>query len=141
MRQRDGGLIRQTDLVRLIMAATALILGAAGAALLFMPREVDAFLDLGMGAEFVLQVLGAGFLAVATLNWMGRGAIYGGVFGRPIITANLMFGVVSSLSVTSALLRGAAHPLLWGVAVVLGMHTLAFGYLLRSPPYPEHRSA
>lgn len=122
-------------LTRGVLATSALGLGAVGVAALFMPEAVGTFFGLATTGGVGMQVAAAGFLALAALNWMGRGAIYGGIFGRPIIVANLMFGGVSSLSSISALLDGRAEPRLWLLAALLGLHTLAFGWLLRSPPH------
>lgn len=128
-------------LTDLVMSSTALVLGAAGVATLFLPDAVGELLALEVGAEVTLQLVAAGLLAIATLNWMGRTAIYGGIFGRPIVVANLMFGTVSSLSLVSALIDGEAEPRLWGVAIILGLHALTFAYLLRTPPYRADESA
>lgn len=131
------GLASHSAFVRVVMSATTLVFGVLGIATLFLPAEVAELMDMRGGPDFVLQLVGAGFLTVAILDWMGRGAIYGGVFGRPIVVANLMFGTVGSLSLLSALIRGEAQPGMWAVAAILGLHALAFAYLLKAPPYQE----
>lgn len=118
-----------------LMPTSALVLAGLGVATLFLPAELGAWLGLGAGSELAVQLSAAGFLSVAALNWMGRTAIYGGIFGRPIVMANLMLGTVSSLSLVSALLGGDADPRLWALALLLGLHALAFTVLLRSAPH------
>ena len=119
-----------------VMSGSAIVLGAMGVVALVLPVVVGGFLGLPRGGEVVVQMMAAGLLAMATLNWIGRGAIYGGIFGRPIVVANLMFGTVSSLSLVSALVRGELEASGWILAMVMGAHALAFAYLMRSPPYP-----
>lgn len=114
----------------LILTASAFALGVLGVLLLFAPVEVSAAFGWN-GGKAAPSLAAAGLLAVAILDWTGRGAVYGGIYGRPIVLANLVLALTGGL----ALLRvqfdaPAAHPLGWIPAATLVVHGVAFGLLL-----------
>lgn len=73
------------------MVASAALMGTVGAALLFSPLATAGLLGLGAnpGNASALTLVGALCFAFAFLDWNGRSAIYGGIYGRPIAMANL----------------------------------------------------
>ena len=80
--------MKQPDLLLVASAAVYLV---AGIALLFAPAELLA--AAGEPASIlpvaVLQVLGSALFGFAMLNWMHRHSTVGGIFGRPLVMANL----------------------------------------------------
>ncbi len=114
----------------LVMRGSALLLGGLGLALLFAPAETTAL--FGWTGGGALSTLAAGgLLAVAALDWMGRGAIYGGIYGRPIVVANLMMALTAGLGLLQVQLIGPEAPVLgWIPVAVLIAHGLAFGLIL-----------
>ncbi len=71
----------------LISVASATILLLAGLPLLFAP---DAVLPrFPVAGIWLGQLLGAAWLGVAALNWLSRSAVLGGIYGRPVVLANL----------------------------------------------------
>lgn len=74
-----------------ILFTTALFNFFLGLACLFAPAEIAR--ALGSGTEITalsLQLLGAALLAMAMLNWMIRETAIGGIYGRPLVLANLI---------------------------------------------------
>jgi len=122
---------------RTLLSGTGITLGISGLVLLFFPMEVGIRLGFAMSASLPLQLFAGGVLSMAALNWMGRGAIYGGIYGRPIVVSNFAFGVTSAGSLTSALLEGALPPWCWILSGAASLHALAFWLLMRRPPW-EH---
>ena len=122
---------------RRLLGGSAFLFGAAGLWLLFLPREAAGVLGLEASADLPMQLAAAGVLAVAVLNWAGRGAVYGGIYGRPLILANLVFGMVAAGSLASASLDGHIGPAGWVCTGVMVVHVLFFGVLLRQPPWRE----
>ncbi len=51
---------------------------------------------------------------------MGRGAIYGGIYGRPIVMANLTLGLITTISLVTAQLGGMLPPWGWVIAGIFG---------------------
>ena len=88
-------------------------------------------------AELSLQLFAGGLLAMASLNWMGRGAVYGGIYGRPIVVANFGFGVITAGTLASALLDGSLGQASWILVIASALYVLGFWRLMRSPPWVE----
>lgn len=120
---------------RMLMTVTAVVLGSAGLLCLFLPAELAGFYGLAAPAEVPIQLVGAGLLSMACLDWMGRSAVYGGIYGRPIVVANLAFGAISAGSLASAVLEGMLDARGWIPAALMLMHMLAFGSLMWRPPW------
>ena len=120
---------------RTLLSATATALALLGLVLLFVPNEVGTLLGFASTADLPLQLFAGGLLSMASLNWMGRGAIYGGIYGRPIVISNFAFGATTGGSLTSALLEGALPPWCWVLAGAAAAHALAFWVLMRRPPW------
>ena len=93
--------------------------------LMQVPVDVE---DLSVGRDGAL-------LAFSSLNWMGRGAIYGGVYGRPIVVANFGLGIISGGTMISAVLDGRLPAWGWGLALVFTLQGLGFFWLMRRPPW------
>lgn len=115
----------------IILTTSALVLGALGLLLLFAPGETSE--ALGWGPGTVAPALAAsGLLAIAVLDWMGRGAVYGGIYGRPLVLANLTLALTGGLTLVNAQLdRPDSTPLGWLPVVILAIHGVAFFTLLR----------
>jgi hypothetical protein len=113
-----------------VMRGSALVLGGLGLALLLAPEEMARLFGWS-GGSALSGLAAAGLLAVAALDWMGRGAIYGGIYGRPIVVANLMMSLTGGLGLLDAQLRShGAHPWGWLPVAALAAHGLGFGLVL-----------
>lgn len=128
----------------LVSRASAAVLLAGGVALLFasdalLPALVPGFPP---GAAWLGQLLGAAWLGVAALNWLQRSAVLGGIYGRPVVFANLALYVVSALSLLRAIAGGGAPPALWAAAGPAAALAAVYGaLLLRGPFGPLQRPA
>ncbi len=120
------------------MSASAVLFAVLGLTILFLPVEIAVLSGLDPGSAVLIQLLSAGFLAMASLNWHGRSAVYGGIYGRPIILANTMFGVLLCTTLTGYLMDSSIDSTtdswLWGLAVLLGLYAFGFGRLMWSSP-------
>jgi hypothetical protein len=84
---------------RMLMRASAVMLGALGAGATFLPREVLVHAGTApMGFSVVLvQLAGALYLGFAMLNWMAQGSIIGGIYSRPVAIGNLAHFTIGAL--------------------------------------------
>ena len=89
---------------RLGVTGTAAGLGAAGAALLFAPRELAAALG-ATGPDVVYQLLGATLLALGSMNYIARGSALGGIYGRAIVTADQVHFTIGAIALCKYALR------------------------------------
>jgi hypothetical protein len=125
---------------KVLLSLAAAIYGVTGMGLLFAPLEFGPFLGLSSLAanDVPLQMASAGLIGFAALNWMGRGAIYGGIYGRPIAVANFGFGAVLAPTLMQYQMSGQGQPLGWVLSVLVTALWLAYGALLWSKPwFPE----
>jgi hypothetical protein len=128
----------------LISRVSAAVLLVGGVALLFAPDAILPALVPGFppDAAWLGQLLGAAWLGVAALNWLQRGAVLGGIYGRPVVFANLTLYLVTALSLLRAIGGGGAPPALWAVAGPAAVLAAVYGaLLLRGPFGPLQRRA
>jgi hypothetical protein len=119
-----------------------LLLG--GITLLFAPDVVLPALASGFPptAVWIGQLLGAAWIGVAALNWLQRGAVLGGIYGRPVVLANLALYFISALSLLRVLLGGEAPRAVWlALAPAAGLAAVYGALLLRGPFDPLGRPA
>jgi hypothetical protein len=123
---------------QLILVSSAVFLGVLALFLLFAPVESLSFLLLGYGAllpSLPAQLLSAPLLGLSALNWLSRGSTVGGIYGRPLLIANLIHFIVGSLVLLRPMvfLRLAAFApwVLFGLYVVFAV--LFALLLLRKP--------
>src|SRR3954468_23464373 len=91
----------------LVSRASAALLAIGGVALLFaaddiLPRIIPGFPEAG---AWVGQLLAAPWLGVAALNWLNRSLVIGGIYGRPVVLANMALYFVSAMVLVQAARR------------------------------------
>lgn len=118
-----------------LLVAAAAIYFAAALLLLFGPDELLAAAGsvpnpLG---SVLLQLVAAALLGFAMLNWMQRFTVTGGIYGRPLVIANLAHAMTAALSLAHFAQRGArAMPILVALTTY-GALALAFGWAFFRP--------
>lgn len=115
---------------RFLMSASAAWMAACGLLLSFAPHEVLGAFGAEAVMAPVLQLLGAIYLGGAMTNWMAKGSLVGGIFGRPLAMGNLAHFGMGALALVRAALAGSA--LVWPAALLyaalaLGFYAVAFG--------------
>jgi len=121
---------------RHLMQASAWSLGAAGVGASFLPVEILAALGTpggGLPPTFV-QLLGALWLAFAMLNWMARGSPMGGIYGRPIVVANLTHFAIGAMTLAKLVFAGTVDVVVITAATVYAAFAIAFGTVLFISP-------
>lgn len=121
----------------LISHVSAFVLGVAGVSLLFASDVLLPSIVLGFPADaaWLGQLLSAGWLAVAFLNWVHRSAMLGGIYGRPVVLSNFTLYVISALSLVRVLQGNAAPLWLWPAFAVAAMLSMVYGVLLLRGPF------
>jgi hypothetical protein len=116
---------------RHLMTATALVLGLCGLACSFAPQELLGLAGAPPGTPAVLavQALGAAWLGLAMLDWMARGAPFGGIYGRPVALGNFLHFAVLAAAFAKAAVATPAAPQV-AIATVAALGALAFGRLV-----------
>lgn len=119
-----------------ITTFSAALLALGGVALLFdadglLPRVMPG---LPAAATVLGQLVAAGWLAVAWLNWNQRHAVVGGIYGRPTVLANFGLYLISACSLAHPLLHGEGTLAMRALGVLFGVLTLVYGLLLVRGP-------
>ena len=91
------------------MTMSAVVLAVLGVLTLFFPEELVTALQLGAAVQLPVQLLAGGFFGIAVLDWTGRGAIYGGIYGRPIVLANFGSRIPTARPLVSSSTLGRAR--------------------------------
>lgn len=119
----------------LLLTTSAVVYLLAAVAMLFAPAELLEALGQAPSAfaTSVIQLLGSAIFGFGMLNWMHRHSVIGGIFGRPLVVANLAHsGSAALLLASQALDRQLAAPLLAVLAVHAGI-AIGFGIHLFGP--------
>lgn len=90
-----------------LLAASAVLYLVVAIPLLFAPEETAGALGAAPaeGQVALLQVIGSALLGFAMLNWSSRYSRLGGVYGRPLVLANLAHAATAFLLLAKPALR------------------------------------
>ena len=121
---------------RLLMTLSALVLAALGLPCVFAPEIVLASItgSTAPGPELIVQITGALYFGFAGLNWMGRGSLIGGIYGRPVAIGNLMHFLVGGLALIKAASSAPASALLWPLSILYLLFALCFAVIVFGNP-------
>jgi hypothetical protein len=126
-----------------ISRASASLLLVGGAALLFAPEASLAPFGVGLpvNAHWVAQLLGGAWLGAASLNWLQRSALLGGIYGRPIVSANLGIYFIGAMVILRAAQRSGFPRGLVMLAVPAVVMAVVYGALLLRGPFERNLAA
>ena len=117
------------------MSASALALALLGLPCIFAPEIVLQRLagSSTAGAELIVQITGALYLGFAALNWMGKGNLIGGIYGRPVAIGNLLHFLVAAIAILKAA-QVTGVRFLWPIAVGYAGFALGFALMVFRNP-------
>jgi hypothetical protein len=121
---------------KLLLSASAVVLGLLGVAGSFAPHEMLA--AMGIAPTGVLPVLvqltGALFFAFALVNGTSRGSRMGGIYNRPVALGNFAHFTIGALALMKSVAGGQRPPVVIALAFVYIAFALGFGLALFRPP-------
>ncbi len=123
---------------RVFMTASAAILGVAALALIFAADAVLSAAGAPVTAISVViaQLYGAALAGLATVTWVSRTALLGGIFGRAVVAGGATHGMIGALTLAREIFVRHALPVTPVVCVALGAYALlacGFGALMFGP--------
>lgn len=120
----------------MLSRASAALFAGIGLALLFASDELLPRVIAGYpaGAAWLGELVAAGWLGMAFLNWANREALLGGIYARPVVAANQMFCLVSAATLIRTTRAGAGAPFLVALAVVMAGFAIMYTWLLFRGP-------
>ena len=99
---------------RVLMSASAIALGLMGLAASFLPAELLEWVGVEPvePARVLLQLMGGLYLGFAFMNWIARGSMIGGIYGRPVAIGNLLHFLAGALALAKFQLAAEFSTLL-----------------------------
>ena len=125
-----------------LMTLNATILALIGISLIFLPKEILQYFELSASDTLVLlmQITGSLYFAFAMLNWMSKGSIIGGIYGRPIAIANLTHFVIAGLSLIKGIMANSGLSyVIWSIAIVYSIFAILFGIVAFKHPVSKNK--
>ena len=125
-----------------LMTLSAIILALIGISLIFFPKEILDYFELSTSdtLELLMQIIGSFYFAFAMLNWMSKGSIIGGIYGRPIAIANLTHFVIAGLSLIKGIMANPGLSyVIWSIAIIYSIFAILFGIVLFKHPVSENK--
>ena len=122
---------------KLAMTSTSITLGGSGLLLIFLPQEIASTLEWSEDSAVLLQLIGATYFGFAMINWMARGTLVGGIYGRPIVIGNLTHFLIGALIMVRLAIAAPSSLLVVVAAVIYVAFALIFGYMMSHHPIKE----
>ena len=121
---------------KLLMATSAIVLGATGIILTFMPQEIANFLNLAASTTILFQILGALYFGFAMLNWTAKANLMGGIYSRPVCIGNLTHFLIGGLALSKLLLYNTYPTCILICTILYLAFAILFGYVFFTTPGP-----
>jgi len=124
-----------------LMTLSAMILALIGISLIFLPNEILDYLELSVSEtlQLLMQIIGSFYFALAILNWMSKGSLIGGIYGRPIAMANLTHFVIAGLALIKGILANPSLSyVIWSIAIIYSIFAIFFGIVAFRHPVSEN---
>ncbi len=125
-----------------LMTLNAIMLALIGISLIFLPKEILDYFELSASdtLELLMQITGSLYFAFAMLNWMSKGSIIGGIYGRPIAIANLTHFVIAGLSLIKGIMANPGLSyVIWSIAIVYSIFAILFGIVAFKHPVSKNK--
>ena len=124
-----------------LMILSAMTLALIGISLIFLPNEILDYLELSVSEtlQLLMQIIGSLYFALAILNWMSKGSLIGGIYGRPIAMANLTHFVIAGLALIKGILANPSLSyVIWSIAIIYSIFAIFFGIVAFRHPVSEN---
>jgi hypothetical protein len=113
---------------KILMAASAVIMGTIAIIFTFLPQEVIIFTGHSVVYLNVLliQILGALYFAFAALNWMAKANLIGGIYSKPVAIANFTHFFIGGITLLKNALTQEEATGLWIAAIIYSLFAILF---------------
>ena len=122
---------------KLLMICSSIFMGIIGFTLLFLPEEIETFLQIGQNSTstMFLKLLSALMLGFAFLNWMAKSNLIGGIYSRPVVIGNFTHFVIGFLSLIKLISpKQPNNEVIILLALAYGIFTFFFGFIFFKTP-------
>lgn len=121
---------------KFLMAASAILMAFIGIILIFLPEEIAnyfGFVSTGF-SSLLLQIMGALYMAFATLNWMAKANVIGGIYSKPVAMGNFAHFFIAGLSIVKHAFSNQTDMFIWSLAIVYSIFAILFAIVAFGNP-------
>ena len=121
---------------RNLMIASAAVMAAIGLVLSFAPEETLSFFRQPVSGALpvLLQLAGALYLGFAFMNWMAKGSVLGGIYGRAIVMGNFLHFIIGALALLKVAIGPERGTSIWILCTCYVVFAAWFGRTLFTHP-------
>lgn len=119
-----------------LMVSSAVIMGLIGISLIFLPEEILNIFGSSTSEPLplILQILGALYFAFATLNWTAKSHLIGGIYSRPVSSANFTHFIIGALMLIRFTFSNQPSIMMGIITLIYVVFAILFGYILFRHP-------
>jgi len=125
---------------KLVMTASAAVLGVLGLGLTFMPTEAAGLLEISAEKNMIIifQLLGALYFGFAMINWNTRRSLIGGIYNKPIAMGNFSHFLIAGMALLKNISNYPELPFtLVGLSICYLAFAILFGFISFTHPLIE----
>lgn len=128
----------QTMNTKFIISSSAITTGLAGIAFTFLPEEIIQFTRLEQRLEIIalLKIVGALYFSFGIINWMNRSRLIGGIYNKPLATANFSHFFIVAVFMIKGLLFSSTM-IYWTITIIYSCYAGLFGIIMLRHPIKE----
>lgn len=122
---------------KLLMIASAILMGLMGIAFSFMPGDILELLGQvpNKTLTLTLQLTGALYIGFAMTNWMAKTLLIGGIYARPLCAGNFFHFFIAGLTLVKASLNNNIFSVyILIVTIFYLIFSISFGYIFFTHP-------
>ena len=125
---------------KILMVASAIVMGIIGLILIFMPNETLQFLNQEQNGvlALILQLMGALYFGFAILNWMAKNVLIGGIYAKPLSLGNFTNFLIGGLTLIKIVMNDNSTAIyIWILTMLYVVFAAAFGLVSFTSPKLE----
>jgi hypothetical protein len=119
---------------KLLMTVSALLMGATGILLIFIPQEISTYLELTGSGTILLQLFGALYFGFAMINWTGKANLIGGIYSRPLAIGNFTHFFIGAFALIKLASANSSLTWIWIATIIYSLFAVLFGYIFFTAP-------
>ncbi len=119
------------------MKASAILMGAMGFILIFMPNETLQTLNQTPNEilALIIQLMGALYFGFAILNWTAKDVLIGGIYAKPLSLGNFINFFIGGLTLVKVITNEhSTTKYIWILTIMYIVFAVAFGIVSFTSP-------
>ena len=122
---------------KLLMTASAVVMGILGIITSFMPEELLQALEQTPTNALILivQITGSLYFGFAIINWMARSYLAGGIYAKPLTMGNFAHFLIAGIAIVKAAIGNTiTSKYIFILVIIYLLFAIAFGIVAFTNP-------